>query len=461
MNKSSIIAEIQRRLMLKKVLDEAFPEQLNFILDQSKNKAAMCTRRSGKSLSVAIMATYRALEQPNTPILIVGQTRQIIKSIHWDSTFPELFRRLGIKAQFHVTDMKIIFDNGSTVKFLGIDSEDNAADKILGQKYKLCALDEAAFYSISLEHALDAIIRPTLLDLEGQLVLISTASFNLESYFYKVTENIIKGWSVHKWSLSQNPHVAKQWALEKARMLELDPQLETRPYYQVMYGNKWVILQEDKVMKFDRSMIIDSLPIGDMRAYSYNLSIDLGFNDATAFLVTATRKNDRTLYVVDAQKQSGMDIQDVAERIQSLNDYYNFDNMIVDPASKQVVESIVRRYGFHLIAADKRDKKGNVMIANSEMAMGHVKYVKGKTELLIEEQEALIWDKRILESSGAYIEKASCENHLNDCFLYIFRFSYNYLLNPIEDNNKISDPFERMMKDMETSTKTNRSKYLI
>jgi len=95
--------------------------------------------------------------------------------------------------------------------------------RLYGQKLAKVAIDECAFFTIDLAALVDDIIRPTLSDLQGQLILCSIPGFVQRGLFWDVVSGKRKGWSLHQWTAFENPHMEKQFRADIAEMKEMTP----------------------------------------------------------------------------------------------------------------------------------------------------------------------------------------------------------------------------------------------
>jgi phage terminase large subunit len=204
-----ILKEGRRRQEEQSILKDCFPEQLRFITDKSKKKAALCSRRASKSYSAAIMLIQACLENPNIANAYLGLTKETAKNVLIPH-IKKLKRKYKLNCTIYKSPTSVTFPNGSSILFFGLNDSAEEKDKILGQAFKVVVIDECASMTIDLRATIQEFISPTLLDHEGQLVLIGTPQ-NLRNYFYDITTNKIPGWSVHRWTADKNPFVAKQY----------------------------------------------------------------------------------------------------------------------------------------------------------------------------------------------------------------------------------------------------------
>ena len=404
-----------------KLLTPEFKAQNDFINDPARLKAALCTRRGGKSHGCGIYAVKTAMEYPGCNILVLGLTRGSVKSVFWKDIFGHLNKKHELNLEQNKTDLTLTFQNGSVIKMGGVDDSPEEADKLLGCKYKLIILDEAASYSQCLKRIIYQTLLPTTFDECGTICMVGTPGDVAKGLFFEVTTHthIERAWSVHKWAASDNPHMREQWEEELGEMLKTNSRIAETPWFKRMCLGEWVVDTDNLIYRLNDWNVIKER---DLKLNQIVLSLDLGFDDATAFVIGAyNAKVSDKLQIIEVFKQSEMDVTDVAEKIRYFQSKYEISAMVTDPASKQVVEELKRRYNLPLRPAEKVDKMRHVEIVNSEMKMGRIEILEGCSELL-SELRGLVKDPK----SDKWAEHPGCENHLCDSFLYLARFVKNY-----------------------------------
>lgn len=401
--------EVLSRPKNPQILTPEFEAQNKFILDPARLKCALTTRRSGKSMGCGVYAVKVALEHPGCNILILGLTRGSVRTVFWKDIFKKLNKQFDLGADFNGTYLTMTFPNGSVIRMAGVDDSPDEADKLLGAKYKLIILDEAASYTQDLTRIVYQTLLPTTIDERGTICIVGTPGDVAKGLFFEVSTYSHEGrkWSVHKWNASDNPYMKEQWEEELKEMLETNPRIQDTPWFKRMCLGEWVTDTNNLIYRLCEWNIAPRNPL----LTSYVLSIDLGFNDASAFVVGAynTSSSDK-LQVIDSYKASEMDVTDVADKIREFQTKYDLDAILVDPASKQVVEELKRRYQLPLRSAEKSDKMRHVEMVNAEFKLGRLEITPNQTELL-SELRGLIRDPR----SDKWAEHPACENHL--CFV--------------------------------------------
>lgn len=418
-----ILLELQkRRLLSQNVEAQTFDKQRAFISDPSRLKAALTTRRSGKSMGAGYYLMGVALSHPERKTYFITRTRGMAENIMAMHVFSPIHRLLGVKEDFNRVKLLYTLPNGSTIQLVGIDSGPSEMDKILGIKGDLFVIDEAAFIQQDLERLVYQVLKPSTSDTRGTIAMISTPSDKTHGLFFEVTTGKRADWSVHEWSALDNPHMQRQFQEDIDAEIAFNPQVIHTPYFQQMYQGKWVINRNALVYDHDDTYLLDILPKHAKGAERHiGLGVDLGYNDACAFSVTQFIPGDPTLYFIHAEKHAGMDVTDTGIKLTELVKRFEPNKIIVDGASKQVVEELKKRFALPLQIAEKTDKRGWIDLMNADGKRGLIKLLRGSTGPLQTERKNLIWEPE-KQRAGIYEELASCQNDLCDASLYIYRY---------------------------------------
>lgn len=410
-----------------------FEEQLNFIDDPCKLKAAQCTRRAGKSYGAAgIYLCTTSIEHPRSTCLYIATTREQARRIMLKDVFSEINRKFALGIKVNLTTLTVSFPNESLIYLMGLDSKPEEMEKALGQKYRLVIIDEGGSWRQDQKTMVHSVLQPACADYGGTIAILGSPVNNIKTYFHDITGRTLmdpmrpKGWSVHKWSWANNPHVKEAVGLQIREMTEANPLILETPGFRQMYMNEWVIDPTARCYRYDDTRnVIDGLP-GQNR-YHFALGLDLGFDDDTAIVVSAYSDFDPTMYIVEVFKQKGMDISAVAGVLDTFRARYNPYKWVVDGASKQAVEELKNRFGFPLIPSDKHGKYDMIQIMNNDFILGRIKLLMPACRALEEEYEGLVWDEKSRHDKKLNIvENSACPNHAADAALYSWRMCYHF-----------------------------------
>lgn len=417
------------------VFQDSFPQQINFIQDQAKLKTLFCTRRAAKSFTAGMYMVYEALKTPNANCLFIGLTRDSAKGIIWKDVLQVLDQKFNLGAKANLAELTMTFPNGSVIKCLGVDADQDEMNKLLGKKYKLVCIDEASMYTIDLEKLVYGILKPAMADQRGSICLMGTSSNFTRGLFYDITTGVRRDWSVHSWSASDNPHVAKQWAEELEEIDRDRPLFKQTPLYKQWYLNQWVVDTDKLVYKFnhDRNTYQQTASGLNPAGWTYILGVDTGWDDDNAFVLGKFHDNDPTFYVCKTFNKPHMTFDQVAAKIEEFmaDPDMKPSKIIIDGANKQGVESMRHRSNIPFEYADKIGKVDFIEMLNGDLVQEKVKIHAGCTNL-VNELMGLVWktdgDKIIYPKK----EHPALPNHLCDAFLYAWRNGFHYMSRPAE-----------------------------
>jgi hypothetical protein len=240
--------------------------------------------------------------------------------------------------------------------------------------------------------------------------------------------------------------MAKQWDEEIRDLVAENPKITETPTFKQMYQAEWFIDTSKMVYKFNVEQNIGKAPDAD---YYNILGVDLGFEDATAFVVISYNNHDRRCYVRRAYKESKLIISDVVTHIEYLRGKYDVHKIVVDSAAKQAVEEMRQRYGLPLEAAEKQGKVGFIQIMNSEFILENIVVDANEASQLVDEYAQLIWE----DDKAKLTEHPNCDNHLCDAALYAWRYTYNHFSKPLpkpkKPEDKVDDFWEKESEQVE------------
>lgn len=400
-------------------------------------------------------------ESPGASHLVIGLTRESIKRIYWKDVLTVINDTARLGYTFNRSELSMRAPNGAVCYFVGVDSSEDEKRKILGQKFKKVWCDEAGEYRIDLRELVYQTLKPAVSDYRGSIGLTGTPDDFLgpidEPYlFYAVTRDDYDpvgnkkdgGWSPHRWSAFDNPHQAEIHGEQLAEIERDRPEFKDTTKYLTHYLGKWPSVSDRLVYKFDDAKnCVDAAPV----CTSFLIACDLGFNDATSFVVLGWREHDPNLYVLTATKQTELDFDQVAEQLTTLRATYSGARIVIDGANKQGVEHMRRRYQLPLESAEKAAKYDYVRMMNTDLQMGRIRVVRDECVDLTTEWRSLEWDKRRPRE-----EDPSRPNHCADAALYGWRLARHYLAEPAKSPKPTADSEAAFEAEMERRARPNR-----
>lgn len=433
--------KIFEKAQVPNVLEQAFPQQISFIKSKSKYKLLFCTRRAAKSYTAGLALVDAALNNPGCNCLFFALTRDSARSIIWKDILKVINRKYGLGAAFNETALSMTFPNGSVIYVTGIDVDENEMHKLLGRKFRLVCGDEASMYTIDTSNLVYGVLDPAVTDPNdegesGSICLFGTASNFPRGLFFDITTGKEGGWEVFRWSAHDNPYVAKQWAEKLEEIRTKRPAYMETPQYKQWYLNLWEIDEKLLVYRFDMSRnLCRELPRLSKDGWTYVLGVDTGWEDDSAFVLTAYHTNDPHLYIPRVFKKKEMTFDDVVNKIQEFmrDPIMSPHKVIIDGANKQGVESMRQRSSIPFEYADKNDKVSFIELCNSDLIESRIKILDtAENRPLWEEMSGLIWVTDAGKIKYPKKEHPNLPNHLTDAFLYSWRCGWHYAATPVE-----------------------------
>lgn len=420
------IEELDRREQLKKAriklvpLDEKFPEQSKFILDTAKFLGAQCTRRAGKTTGLAIRFCKTMEKHPGTTSLYLAMTRESAKEIMWP-VMEELNEQHGLGYEFIESKLIIIHPNGSRLKLMGADMK-NFVKRIRGRKYPAIGIDEAQDFGSHLQSLIDDVLTPSIADFEdGWLAVTGTPGPVPMGYFFDITRNRRFGYSVHEWSILNNPYMPNpekfiQDLIQKREWKEDNPTLLRE------WRNKWVLDVESLWVKYLEHCNFESLP---PRNYHYIAGIDVGFKDADAIAVMAYSFDSPDTYLIEESINTKQGLTELVNEINRLNTKYKFTKMVIDEGGlgKKLAEELRRRHSIPVHPADKARKQETVEFLNDAIRLNKF---KAKSNSRFAQDSYLVqidWER---SSEDKIVLKKGFHSDIIDAAIYAFKESPAY-----------------------------------
>ena len=327
--------------------------------------------------------------------------------------------------RFNRSNSSVRFANGSEVVVVGTSHEEEA-EKLRGGAWPLAIIDEAQGIGPVMKVIVRDVIEPGFLDYGevGQLLVTGTPNAACAGVFYDLTHNKgeVRGFSVHRWTLRENPHLPnKETWLEK--LLRDAGWTEDNPTYRREYCGEWVKDIDGQVYTLNSALnVIYSLP-PDLDEYEYCLGIDLGYKDPTAFCVAAYSEETGKVIIVESQKMENMLPSDVCVIAEQYCQQYDISSIVADPGggmSRALIEELKVKYSLPAKPASKTKKTDHIAILNGELQAGVIQIYQPTNIELIEEMRLLQWNERSM-IIGKLKEDKRTPNHLCDAFLYSWR----------------------------------------
>lgn len=434
-----------------------FKKQQQLADDPSRRKAAICSRRAGKSWCALSIALEDCLRYKNREWLIVGLTRPSIKRIYW-RVVKKLNEDLELGLEFNETELLVKFNNGSILYFLGAENT-SEIEKIRGNAYDGVIIDECkSFGAIVFAELIEDVIEPTLAERRGTLILIGTPGRNLNGPFYESTcipaveleeagrktgkfSNARFGstkwndgnyvWSSHHWTAEDNeaqPQIWEEFKIAKENRGWSD----SHPTWLREYQGCWVSEHSSFVYRYSNAEHSWKKDIGayhglpDGHNWYLVMGIDLGVDDPTAIVLWAYSDTHPTLYNIYSYRYEDTDlnVKRLANLIREIDKEFGEPEIrIADRGGlgKLVLNDLAENYDIYCEAAEKKEKQDHIELFNTDLIGGLVRIEKDS--LLAEEMTEHKWTTK--KSNGKRIESDETPNDCCDAALYSFRYCYH------------------------------------
>lgn len=427
------------------IKSELFSRQIEFIEDSAREKGALCTRRAGKTQMWSRYGPIVALQRPGGIVRVWGINRLRAKQLLWDD-LKLVCARHKLGATFNETELTVRFPNRSEIRLLGAD-KDKEVQKKRGDKTVLEVVLEAQLFGPYLKTLVEEVASPCLFDLQGTFCLEGTPGPICTGYWYEVSgrndvaskwtslggkEGVGAGWSMHRWSVLDNPHLPH--ARQELASLKLKRRwADDNPTYIREWLARWVNDLGSLFYKFnpDRNAFdLDQvMPVGP--GWEHVLGWDLGFRDDMALVVWGYHPDHRELYEAFSWKKPGALAEEVVEQIDELESRgFNFVAKVADTGGggRMYVEEVMSRYSHVFEAAKKPEKYDHVRLFNDDLLTGFVKLQRDSVyaEEIAQLARDLDWPPPEKPEAPPR-EDPRCANHCSDAGLYAYRRAMHYL----------------------------------
>lgn len=359
-------------------------------------------------------------EHPNSLSRYIALTRDSAKDIMWP-VLQELDEREELKADFNESNLTMTLPNGAKLRLMGADMK-NFIRRLKGVKSPAVAVDEAQEFGSHLETLIDEVLTPTISDYEKSwIALTGTPGPIPRGFFYDLTNGGAGDYSLHKWSLFDNPYLpnAEAFVEQLKKRKKWD---DRNPTYLREYKGLWVLDLESLIVHYDEKAHYSELPIGK---WNYIFGIDLGFIDADAIAVLAHADHSPTTYLLDELVIAKQGITELVEAVHRLAAKYPPSKMVIDEGGlgKKIAEELRRRHQLPVQPADKARKMENIAFLNDAIRTGRFKAKKSSRFAEDSYQLQIDTDKTTPER---IVVKKGFHSDIIDAALYAFKESPAY-----------------------------------
>jgi len=407
-------------------LDANFPMQNAFINDTSRYMAAQCSRRAGKTNGLAYRF-FKAMEKyPKSQCIYLGLTRDSAKGAMWP-VLQEINDKYGLGCIFTESKLTMKHPNGAVLHLLGADMP-NYIKRLRGRKFPGVAIDEAQDFSSHLESLIDDVLTPAIADYEdGWLAVTGTPGPVPQGLFFDITCHNKYGFSLHKWTLYDNPNMPNPRDLVED-LKKRKEWTDENPTLKREWLNQWVLdVQALWIRYSDKINHFQELPPN--HKWNHMLGVDIGFKDADAIAVLAWSETCKETYLVEELITRKQGISDLTKQIDELQKKYNAYKIVMDEGGlgKKIGEDLRARFNCPIEPADKARKQDNVELLNDSLRLGLFKAKSGSQFAQDSYMVQIDWDK----STPNRIQlRKTFHSDIIDAVLYAFRDTYAYTHKP-------------------------------
>ena len=402
-----------------------FDKQLAFVEDPAPFKVAVCSRRSGKTISCAAHMIHTCMNTPNITCLYITLSRNNAKKIIWKELL-NINEKFKLSGSTDETELSMTFPNGSMLYLSGAKDK-SEIEKFRGLSLKLCYIDECQSFKEYIKDLIDDIIGPALIDYAGSLCLIGTPGPVPSGYFHDcAVKNDV--WAKYSWTFWDNPHIEIKSG--KPHQEILDRELKRRgvsisdPSIQREWFGKWVLDLNSLLIQYNKNINnFDTLK--SHIKYNYILGIDIGFKDADALCILAWSESDINTYLVEELITTKQGITELVEQAQILMKKYDVYKIVMDMGGlgKKIGEEMIKRHHIPVEAAEKSRKIENIALLNDALRRGHL---KAKPDSRFAQDSFLVEIDRDKSTPERIKVSDRFHSDIIDAVLYAFKLSPAY-----------------------------------
>ncbi len=436
--------------LVQAIRGELFDKQLAVLDDPAKEKAALCSRRAGKTSMWPRVAVITALERPRCLVRIWAVNKQRAVEMVWEE-MKLLCARHKIDAVFNHTVHTVKLPNGSEIRLLGADKQ-KEAEKKRGDKTAAEIIVESQLFGPYLQNIVEDIAGPCLADLNGTFYLEGTPGPVCAGHWYSISggndtasrwvsqgrelqgNRVGAGWSCHRWSLLDNPfpNGKEHWRGWLRDRKQKRRWADDNPTYLREYLGRWVSDTDSLFYAFDpvRNTFETPNPQPWGPGWMHTLGWDLGFHDDMAIVVWGFHPSRAELYEAYSWKKPGAGIDEIYEQIRDLEKRgFNIVRKVADTGGggKMFVEEFQKRFPHSFEAAQKRDKYDHVRLLNDDLRTGFVKVQQGSPYALELAELPKAAEPEDDKPESAPKEDPRFANHCCDAGLYSYRGAMHFL----------------------------------
>lgn len=403
-----------------------FEPQRRFINDPSRLKVACCSRRAGKSHSVALALLKAGFEHPGSYPIYMNMNRASAKVIIWPA-LRDINKKLNLGLKFDNVTSNVKLPNESVIQVYGVGSR-REMDKARGGKPPAVCLDEAQNMGQDMLYLVNEVLIPSTADYQAPIMVTGTPSNNRHSPFYRISQggalsaDSKLGWSTHHWTMAQNPWIPDPEGELELAMLANGWTLNT-PALRREFLGEWVFDTHRTAFEYREAMVVPRFPKEMADDWRYIIGVDLGTEDPCAFTVLAYSRSVGMTFVLESYREEDLSVLEAGTEIERLMQRFpTYSHIIVDSGGQGA--AFVKQWKTsHPHIPARPVKKGNdsvdmgISIINADIRAGKLFFVESGCLDVLAEMAELQWDEKSLEV-GKRVIKRGWQDHASDSLRY-------------------------------------------
>lgn len=446
MSASALTDDQLRRLLVKERIKEQirgrlFRQQRDLLLDPSRFKAALCSRRAGKTVADAHYALHELIDcGPKDYVILSSDHYEKAKRLFWPD-ISALLTELRIPEQLGWKVLEgrgeIETPEGGRLVCMGLNDM-RKVSKPRGLRAKLFIIDEVQEFEELLTQLWRDVVAPLLTEADGTLLVTGTPGQVLAGSWYEIsTGNVSRGagdrpsegnsFKRFTWTLLDNPHFEKVAGVSPQKALDDTMRLRgvdiSDPAIQREYMGRWAADGSNLVHPYAKSVPVpEGWDIDNEDWCESNLvttgAIDFGWTDATGVVVMATRRGETRRYVVHAKKQPRLKIEEIIDEIRQPMLRWCPQEFVGDHNDQRAIAAFnddhAEEVGCFVELADKLDKDQTIAEMNDAMQRGELLFIEGYGDAVLQETGEWAYKDDLRKHTKG-------EDHLCDALRYAFK----------------------------------------
>lgn len=421
-------AEVRRRILesfheKQRGVWEALQQGLRYI-------AACCSRRSGKTFFLASLIILLMLDAKfGQEVVFVAPTLKRGKELIWRE-LARMVDKYHLGWKLTENQGTISTPQGAYFRIVGLDNKKQIGKVSRGGNTLAFLADEVQEYFHLLPELLVG-AGPALAQSRGAFIASGTPGVAEQGFWHEIAVEGKHGFVARHWTLLENPFLGRDPEEIIAEEMARNGWDESHPTLLREYRGVWVTDSTQLVVEFlrsrDTTLTVPHvekdrvLPEYDVKTWRHWIGVDYGFTDPSAWVVLAAPPNEKIVYVVHCEQESGLTDDAIAETTRRLVEAYKPRGAVGDSASGGATfiatwnQKYGSRYNVRMRHAKKHDKAGSIKLLNTELRTQRLKLHLPAAEQLAQDCLRLQWKDA---DRTEIMEGPAFPDHLFDALRY-------------------------------------------